>query len=41
EDSINDEPHEIYIKLDDLVSQYEATLEKEVKENDIDKNMID
>ncbi|CAG8753982.1 30872_t:CDS:2, partial [Gigaspora margarita] len=29
EDSINDEPHKIYIRLDDLVSQYEATLEKE------------
>ncbi|CAG8794290.1 19222_t:CDS:2, partial [Gigaspora margarita] len=41
EDSINDEPHEIYIKLDDLVSQHEATLEKEVKENDIDENIID
>ncbi|CAG8797927.1 1864_t:CDS:2, partial [Gigaspora margarita] len=30
ENSINDEPHEIYIKLDDLVSQHEATLEKKV-----------
>ncbi|CAG8772301.1 11110_t:CDS:1, partial [Gigaspora margarita] len=30
EDLINDEPHEIYIKLDNLVSQHEATLEKEV-----------
>ncbi|CAG8833742.1 44321_t:CDS:2, partial [Gigaspora margarita] len=29
EDSINDKPHEIYIKLDDLVSQHEATLKKE------------
>ncbi|CAG8792518.1 2420_t:CDS:2, partial [Gigaspora margarita] len=30
EDSINDKPHEIYIKLDDLVSQHKATLEKKV-----------
>ncbi|CAG8797023.1 27371_t:CDS:2, partial [Gigaspora margarita] len=30
ENSINDEPHEIYIKLDDLISQHKATLEKEV-----------
>ncbi|CAG8855364.1 24822_t:CDS:1, partial [Gigaspora margarita] len=30
EDLVNDESHEIYIKLDNLVSQHEATLEKEV-----------
>ncbi|CAG8484340.1 21169_t:CDS:10 [Gigaspora margarita] len=31
EDLINNKPHEIYIKLDDIVSQYEATLEKELQ----------
>ncbi|CAG8702958.1 46388_t:CDS:2 [Gigaspora margarita] len=30
EDSINNESHEIYIKLDNLVSQHKATLEREV-----------
>ncbi|CAG8612030.1 3430_t:CDS:2 [Gigaspora margarita] len=30
-DLINNKPHEIYIKLDDLVSQHEPTLEKEVR----------